>query len=54
VHIGAGARLHRCIIDKNVVIPEWKRIGFDRGADTEEFTVSEEGVVVVEKGRRFS
>jgi hypothetical protein len=37
-----------------VVIPEWKRIGFDRGADTEEFTVSEDGVVVVEKGRRFS
>ena len=33
VHVGAGARLHRCIIDKNVVIPEWKRIGFDSGAD---------------------
>jgi len=22
VHIGAGARLHRCIVDKNVVIPD--------------------------------
>jgi glucose-1-phosphate adenylyltransferase len=53
VHIGAGARLHRCIVDKNVVIPEWRRIGFDRGADAEEFSVSEEGIVVVEKGRRF-
>ena len=23
VHVGAGARLHRCIVDKNVVIPDW-------------------------------
>ena len=23
VHIGAGARLKRCIIDKNVVVPDW-------------------------------
>jgi glucose-1-phosphate adenylyltransferase len=51
VHIGAGARLKHCIIDKNVVVPDWHRIGFDRERDAEHYTISEGGVVVVEKGR---
>jgi glucose-1-phosphate adenylyltransferase len=51
VHVGAGARLRRCIIDKNVVIPDWARIGLDAEADGERFTISPSGVVVVEKGR---
>ncbi len=53
VHIGAGARLNRCIIDKNVVIPNFERIGLDRDADSERYTVSENGIVVIEKERRF-
>jgi glucose-1-phosphate adenylyltransferase len=54
VHIGAGARLHRCIIDKNVVVPEWYRIGLDADEDVARgFTLSPDGVVVVEKDRRL-
>jgi glucose-1-phosphate adenylyltransferase len=51
VHIGPGVRLHRCIVDKNVIVPAWTRIGLDLDADREQFKVSEEGVVVIEKGR---
>jgi glucose-1-phosphate adenylyltransferase len=53
VHIGAGARLRRCIIDKNVVIPDWSRIGLDLDHDRQHYTVSDGGIVVVEKGRRL-
>ena len=53
VHIGAGARLKRCIIDKNVVVPDWYRIGLDREEDATKFTLSDSGVVVVEKGRHL-
>ena len=53
VHIGAGARLNRCIVDKNVVIPKFERIGLDREADSERYTVSDNGIVVIEKERRF-
>jgi glucose-1-phosphate adenylyltransferase len=51
VHVGPGARLHRCIVDKNVVIPEWSRIGLEPDVDRERFTVSDAGVVVIDKGR---
>jgi glucose-1-phosphate adenylyltransferase len=51
VTIGPGVRLHRCIIDKNVVVPEWTRLGLEPDQDSERFTVSDEGVVVIEKGR---
>ncbi len=54
VHVGAGARLHRCIIDKNVVIPPYERIGLDRDADAARYTISENGIVVIEKERRFA
>jgi len=53
VHVGAGARLHRCIIDKNVRVPEWRRIGHDEAADREEFTVTESGITVIEKDRKL-
>ena len=48
--VGAGARINRCIIDKNVVVPPGMRIGFDRDADSQRFTVSDRGVVVIPKG----
>jgi len=54
VHIGPGARLHRCIIDKNVTIPEWERVGLEPEADRSRFTVSDEGIAVIEKGRDLS
>lgn len=54
VRVGAGARLHRCIIDKNVQIPEWYRIGLDAAHDAERFTVSPAGIAVVAKGRALT
>lgn len=53
VKISAGARLNRCIIDKNVVVPKWYRAGFDRDDDGKRFTLSDAGVVVIEKDRNL-
>ena len=53
VRVGAGADLQRCIIDKDVVIPDGERIGFDLAKDATRFTVSDDGVVVVPRGYRF-
>ncbi|MFZ9041107.1 MAG: glucose-1-phosphate adenylyltransferase [Ilumatobacteraceae bacterium] len=53
VHVGVGARLRRCIIDKNVVVPDWTRIGFDVEADRQRYTVTDDGIVVVAKGQRI-
>ena len=54
VRIGAGARLHRCIIDKNVNVPPGYRIGHDPDIDREHFTVSESGITVIWKIRKLS
>jgi len=54
VHIGPGARLKKCIVDKSVHIPAGTEIGFDLAADQRRFTVSDEGVVVVPQGYRFT
>jgi glucose-1-phosphate adenylyltransferase len=53
VRVGAGARLHRCIVDKNVEVPEHFRVGLDHDLDRERFTVSEAGIAVIEKDRRL-
>jgi glucose-1-phosphate adenylyltransferase len=53
VTVMPGARINRCIIDKNVVVPAGIRIGFDRAADTERFTISDRGIVVIPKGYTF-
>ncbi|WP_020563372.1 glucose-1-phosphate adenylyltransferase [Methylosarcina fibrata] len=53
VHVGAGARLHRCIVDKHVNVPPGEQIGMHRDRDTVRFTVSEGGITVVPKGYRF-
>ena len=50
VQIGAGARISKCILDKNVVVPPGTRLGFDHDIDRQRFTVSDRGVVVVPKG----
>ncbi len=51
VTVGTGAKLHRCVIDKNVVVPPGFRIGFDAAADAERFTISDRGIVIVDKDR---
>ncbi len=50
VVIGRNAHLNRCIVDKNVIIPEGMRIGFDREKDSQLFKISPSGVVVIPKG----
>ncbi|MEN2741084.1 glucose-1-phosphate adenylyltransferase [Microbacterium sp. X-17] len=51
VHVGAGARLHRAIIDKNVVIADGATVGIDTERDLARgFTVTESGITVVGKG----
>ncbi|MGD9701770.1 MAG: glucose-1-phosphate adenylyltransferase [Acidimicrobiia bacterium] len=49
VRIGPEARLHRCVIDKNVVVPAGQQIGMDAAHDRERFDVSDAGIVVVPK-----
>ncbi|MFN6121810.1 MAG: glucose-1-phosphate adenylyltransferase [Actinomycetes bacterium] len=51
VTVGHRARIRRCVIDKNVQVPPRYEIGFDPVADRERFTVSDRGIVVVEKDR---
>ena len=48
-NIGRHARIRKTIIDKNVVVPEGYEIGFDLENDRKKFTVTESGIVVIEK-----
>jgi len=54
VIIGEGARVRRCIIDKNVVVPAGEEIGVDRASDRQRFQISDNGIVVIPKGYRFT
>jgi glucose-1-phosphate adenylyltransferase len=49
VKVGRGAIVRRAIIDKNVVIPDGARIGFDLDYDRQRFTVTGGGIVVIGK-----
>lgn len=53
VVIGAQCRIKRAIIDKDVVIPPGTEIGYDRHADTQRFTVTDSGLVVISKGMKL-
>lgn len=53
VHIGEGAKLRNCIVDKRVKIPALTEIGFDMELDRQRFTVSDNGIVVVPEGYSF-
>lgn len=53
VEVGPKARVHRAIIDKEVVVPEGEEIGVDLDRDRRRFTVTEEGIVIIPKGMRI-
>jgi glucose-1-phosphate adenylyltransferase len=52
VYVGEGAYVRRAILDKNVHVPPWARIGVDVEADKERYHVSAGGVTVLGKGAR--
>lgn len=54
VTIGAGARIHRCIIDKNVSVPPGMQIGMDPETDRRRFDMTRGGVIVIPKGYQFT
>lgn len=47
VKVGPGARLHRVIIDKGVVVPPGAELGINPEADRQRFTTTPGGVVVL-------
>ena len=52
VDVGRHAVLRRCIVDKNVVVPEGARIGMDPEEDRARgYTVTDSGITVVGKGQ---
>ncbi len=51
--VGKRAQVRRAILDKNVIIPDGARIGFDPEEDKKNYHVTETGIVVIE-GRRSS
>lgn len=54
VSIGRRADIKKAIIDKNVIIPEGMKIGYNREEDEKRgFYVSESGITVVPKGARL-
>ena len=53
VVIGEHCRIKRAIIDKDVIIPPKTEIGYDRDADSQRFTVTESGLVVISKGMKL-
>ena len=54
VRVEDSAQIRRCIIDKDVRVPAGERIGHNLDHDRGRFTVTENGIVVVPKGYRFS
>ena len=53
VHIGPGAKLKRCVVDKSNVVPAGYRIGFDPEEDAARFAMSESGIAIVAKGQKL-
>jgi glucose-1-phosphate adenylyltransferase len=50
VNVGRGTKIRRAIIDKEVDIPPYTTIGYDRERDLQRgFTITERGIVVVAK-----
>jgi glucose-1-phosphate adenylyltransferase len=50
VKVGRHAKIRRAIIDKDVSVPAGTSIGYDLEQDSERFTVTNSGIVVIPKG----
>ncbi len=52
VEIGRHCAIQRAVLDKNVIVPDGAKIGFDREHDLERgFSITESGITVVGKGQ---
>lgn len=49
VRIGKNVKIRKAIIDKSVIVPDGKHIGYNLEADAKQFIISEKGVVVAHK-----
>ena len=54
VKIGERAVVRRAILDKNVIVEPGAQIGVDLERDSQRFTISPSGIVVVGKGVRVT
>ena len=55
VGVGPGARVHRAILDKNVVLEAGATVGVDRERDLARgFTVTDSGITLVGKNVRVT
>ncbi|MDH5765048.1 MAG: glucose-1-phosphate adenylyltransferase [Gammaproteobacteria bacterium] len=54
VKIGKNVRLNKCIVDKDVVIPDKETIGQNLDIDRQRFTVTDNNIVVVPQGYSFT
>jgi glucose-1-phosphate adenylyltransferase len=51
VRVGQGARVHRAVLDKNVILDDGATVGVDRERDLARgFTITDSGITVVGKG----
>ena len=54
VVIGRNAKIRRAIIDKQVCVPDGRRIGFDVDEDRSRgYVVTESGIVVIGKNDQY-
>jgi glucose-1-phosphate adenylyltransferase len=53
VVVGKSCRIQRAIIDKSVRIPDGTDIGYNIKNDRKRFTVTDSGIVVIQKGTAF-
>lgn len=53
VHVGPGAKLNKCIVDKDVHIPARIEIGLDPISDGQRFKVGPSGIIVIPKNTQF-
>jgi glucose-1-phosphate adenylyltransferase len=55
VNVGRHAKLKKCVVDKDVEVPQNLQVGFDRAADVARgFAVTDKGMTVIPKGFRFA
>lgn len=54
VKVGKEVKINKCIIDKDVIIPDGEIIGENLDDDKKRFTVTESGIIVIPQGYIFS